>query len=89
MKSVDWLLTAARLLKWVADGSMSSKSDAAVWATGHAKGSWRQFLPTAKAIRLQVTLADSPEMRDWLNGLRQPIVEACDELEQAMANRFR
>ena len=42
--SVDWLLSAARALLWLREGRLSSKSEAANWGYGHARGSWRNLL---------------------------------------------
>ena len=87
IKSVDWLLTAARLLKWVREGVMSSKSDAADWAFHNAKGQWRELLPAAKDMRLHVELAETSGAKAWLDGLQGPITDACQELELALTAR--
>jgi predicted nucleotidyltransferase len=87
-KSVDWLLTAARLLKWVREGVMSSKTDGADWALRHATGRWRESLPLARDIRLHTELAETDEVKAWLRDIRAPIGDACDELEAALAARL-
>ena len=81
LHSVDWLLTAARLLLWLREGRFSSKSEAADWGYSHARGMWREFLPRAKEIRLNPKMAQSPEVQRWLGRLTRPIQEACNELE--------
>ena len=86
-KPVDWLLTAARLLKWVREGVMSSKTDGADWALHHATGRWRESLPLARDVRLHAELAETDEVKAWLRNIRTPILDACDELEAALAAR--
>jgi predicted nucleotidyltransferase len=85
--SVDWLLTMARLLLWVRECRLSSKSEAAEWAYRHAQGNWREFLPQAKQIRRNPALADAPEVKAWLETLTGPIQDACGEVESAVAKR--
>ncbi|MFH1377769.1 MAG: aminoglycoside adenylyltransferase domain-containing protein [Planctomycetota bacterium] len=87
VKSVDWLLTASRLLKWVTQNEMSSKSAAADWAMIHAQGPWRDSLRQAKSIRLDTASAENPNAKAWLATLRTPILEAIDELESALRQR--
>jgi predicted nucleotidyltransferase len=84
LHSVDWLLTAARLLLWLREGRLSSKSEAAEWGYVHARGAWRQFLPRARQMRLDPALANTPEARLWLDALTAPIQEASTELEQEL-----
>ena len=80
LHSVDWLLTAARLLLWLRQGRLCSKSEAAEWGRAHARGAWRELLPRAKEMRLDPALAEPPEAQRWLEALTGPIQEACDEL---------
>jgi hypothetical protein len=81
LHSVDWLLTAARLLLWLREGRLSSKSEAAEWGYRYARGGWRRLLPRAREIRLEPALACSPETQAWLDALDEPIREACTEVE--------
>ncbi|MHB0886093.1 MAG: aminoglycoside adenylyltransferase domain-containing protein [Bacillota bacterium] len=85
LHAVDALLTAARLLLWLREGRLSSKSEAADWAFDNAQGAWRVLLPQAKSLRLNPGMADSPSVRRWLEALAVPINEACDELEREAA----
>jgi hypothetical protein len=85
VKAVDWLLTAARLLYWLKEDKLSSKSEAADWGYAHAQGEWRQLLPRAKELRLKPQLAESEEMKGWLDALAAPIREAWLEVERAVA----
>ena len=85
LHAVDALLTAARLLLWLREGRLSSKSEAADWAYDNAQGAWRVVLPQAKNLRLNPGMADSPAVRKWLEALAVPINEACDELEREAA----
>jgi len=87
LHSVDWLLTVARLLLWLREGRLSSKSEAADWAYLHARGDWRKLLPRAKQIRLNPALADSPDTKRWLEELTAPIREACEELQHELSER--
>ena len=84
LHSVDGLLTAARLLLWLREGRLSSKSEAADWGHLHAKGSWRKLLPRAKQIRLNPALGDSPDGKAWLRMLAEPTREACEELAREL-----
>jgi len=83
--SVDWLLTAARFLLWLKENRLSSKSESADWGYLHARGTWREFLPRAKQIRLNPALADSPDLKQWFDELNEFIVEACEEIENELA----
>jgi hypothetical protein len=87
LHSVDWLLTAARLLLWLREGRLCSKSEAAEWGTCHVKGAWRDLLPRARQIRLDPALANSAEVRAWLGGLTAAIQEAGAEVELELAGR--
>jgi hypothetical protein len=84
LHSVDWVLTVARMLLWLREGKLSSKSQAADWGAGNARGRWREFLPQAKEIRLHPALAGSPEGTRWLRGLTQAIRQAAEELEREL-----
>lgn len=85
LHSVDWLLTAARLLLWLREGRLSSKSEAAEWGYLYARGEWRNLLPRAKQIRLDPALARSPATQAWLKVLTGPIQEAREEVEHELA----
>ena len=87
LHSVDWLLTIARLLLWVKEGRLSSKTEAADWASRQATGAWRGSLPRAKALRLQPALAERAETRRWLDGLIDPIRQAAAELRSELSAR--
>lgn len=90
LHSIDWLLTAARLLLWLREGKLSSKGEAADWGFTHANGAWRELLPQAKQIRLNPWIADSAEVKQWLGALTEPIREACEEVEyELMAHGFQ
>ena len=80
LHSVDWLLSAARMLLWLRENRFSSKSEAADWGYLHAKGDWREMLPKAKELRLNPSMAEADEVKRWLEGLTPPIQQACDEL---------
>ena len=84
LHSVDWLLTAARLLLWLREDRLSSKSEAADWGYAHATGDWRILLPRAKELRLNPSLAESPDTQAWLDGLTDAIQDAGNELEQEL-----
>jgi len=81
LHSVDWLLTIARLLYWVRERRLSSKSEAALWAVHHAHGEWRLLLPRARYVRLNPETANYRDVGQWLATLEGPIREACQELE--------
>jgi hypothetical protein len=85
LHSVDWLLTAARLLLWLQEGRFSSKSEAAEWGSLHATGEWHNLLSRARQIRLNPQMASSASTQAWLKALTEPIQEACTEVEQALA----
>ncbi len=84
LHSVDWLLTAARLLLWAKEGRLSSKTEAAAWGRDQAQGKWRELLPEASRLRLHPGEASAAEARRWLADLDCPIQEACSELEAAL-----
>jgi len=84
LHSIDWLLTAARLLFWLREEKLSSKSEAADWGFTHANGAWRELLPQAKQIRLNPSTADSTKVKQWLDALTEPIREACEEIEDEL-----
>ena len=87
LTSGDWLLTAARLLLWLREGRLSSKSEAADWGFTNARGQWRTLLPQAKRLRLDPSLAESPDTKRWLDTLAGPIRQACEELERELQRR--
>lgn len=85
LHSIDWLLTSARLLLWLREDRLSSKTQAADWGCANAEGGWRMELPKAKALRLNPSSAGSPDVHAWLDGLNDAIQSAGDELERALA----
>jgi hypothetical protein len=84
LHSVDWLLTAARLLLWLREDKLCSKSEAAEWGYVHARGAWRQFLPRARQMRLSPALATALGAKQWLDALTAPIEQASTELQQEL-----
>ncbi len=84
LHSIDWLLTAARLLLWLKENRFSSKSEAADWGYLNAKGGWRKFLPRAKQIRLNPIIRKSSNTEQWLVKIEQPIKEAFKEVEHEL-----
>ncbi len=89
LHSIDWLLTAARMLLWLRENRLSSKSEAASWGVEHARGSWRFQLSRACALRLDPSRADEMDTRLWLAGLDDAIRAACDEVEREIGDRRR
>ena len=81
LHSVDWLLTAARMLYWLKEGELASKSHAADWAYANATGDWRAHLPKAAWLRRNPDQAQSGDVIAWLGTLDAPIQEACCEVE--------
>lgn len=86
LHSVDFLLTIARFLIIVREGCLSSKSEAAEWGYANAKGAWREYLPMARRVRRNPWMAELPHVKAWLQSLTDPIQEACDELEETLAD---
>jgi len=84
LHSIDWLLTSARLLLWLKERRLSSKSEAADWALEHARGAWRMELPKAKHLRLNPSCCDEPDWRKWLISLAPSIQEAREEVENQL-----
>jgi hypothetical protein len=82
--AADWLLTAARLLLWVREGKLSSKSEAADWGFAYAKGEWRKQLLQAKRLRLNPLLAKVNEWHAWTATLAEPNRQAAEEVLQAL-----
>lgn len=89
LHSVDWLLTAARLLLWLREGKLSSKTEAARWGALNAAGTWRELLPRASELRRRPELSGAPGATEWLAELSEPILQACSELEQALLESER
>ncbi|MGE5559204.1 MAG: aminoglycoside adenylyltransferase domain-containing protein [Bacillota bacterium] len=85
--SVEWLLMASRMLLWVKEGKLSSKSEAASWAYENCTGGWKKLLPQAVKIRKNPSLASDSEAKEWLKSLGPPAQEACDELEKELILR--
>ncbi|KPK85458.1 MAG: hypothetical protein AMJ81_03530 [Phycisphaerae bacterium SM23_33] len=78
--AVDFLLTAARLLLWLREDRLSSKSEAADWGFRNAEGPWRQLLPRARHLRLHPAEAELPRHRRWLRTLEASTRAACEEV---------
>ncbi len=89
LHSVDWLLAAARMLLWLREGRLSSKSEAADWGLRHAAGEWRRSLPRAKTIRLNPDSGGSPESEAWFDSLDRSIMEAVEEVEHELLLKQR
>jgi hypothetical protein len=81
LHSVDWLLTAARLILWLRERRYSSKSQAAEWGYRHINGDWRKYLLKAKALRLNPRMACRPDTKKWLSSLSPALKAAAEELE--------
>lgn len=82
LHTVDWLLTAARLILWAREGRLSSKSEAARWGEENLRGAWRKVLERCRTLRQRPQEAERPEIRAWLDELSPDIEEACGELER-------
>ena len=85
LHSVDWLLTAARMLYWLKEGELASKSHAADWAYANATGDWRAHLQKAAWLRRNPDQAQSGDVIAWLGTLDAPIQDACCELEAELS----
>jgi len=85
LHAVDGLLTVARMMVFLREGRLSSKSEAAEWAYSNAQGAWKEHLPQARQVRLNPWMANLAEVKRWLNDLDGPTNEACDELEELLA----
>ncbi len=84
LHAVDGLLTVARMLIFLREGRLSSKSEAAEWAYANAQGAWKEHLPRARQVRLNPWMASLAETKRWLNDLDVPTNQACDELEEML-----
>lgn len=84
LQSLDYLFTPARELLWLKEGRLSSKSEAAEWGYRNAKGQWRHHLPRARFLRRNPMAAGCRDVQEWLAGLGPAILEATDELEEAL-----
>lgn len=82
--SLDWLLMTARFLFLIREEKLISKSEAADWGFLNVKGAWREYLPKAKEIRKNPSMAELPEVKSWLESLTEPIQESCKELEREL-----
>jgi hypothetical protein len=80
LHTIDWILTCARLIYWLREGTLSSKSEAADWGFLNLKGEWREELPRAKELRLHPELYDAVDTRNWLGALEATTKEAASEL---------
>lgn len=83
--SVEWLLMSARMILWLIEQRLVSKSEAAKWACENCKGDWRFLLPQAANLRKNPELAHLPENKRWLESLVGPSQQACDELEHVLS----
>jgi hypothetical protein len=81
---VDWLLTSARLLLFLKEHRLSSKSEAADWGVSNVQGVWKEQLSKAKHLRLNPGLQDSKEWTNWLASLGPFINEVREELEEEL-----
>ncbi len=88
LHSIDWLFTTARLLLWLQEDRLCSKSRAAEWGVQHAMGDWRNLLPRAKEIRQNPIQAQCADTRVWLEALTEPIQDACAELERELGKHM-
>lgn len=82
--AVDWLLQIARFLVVISEGPLVSKTEGALWAAKHAKGSWRHCLVDCSMYRKDATYRSRPGADEWLASLGSSLEEACDELESAL-----
>ena len=85
LHSIDWLLTSARILYWLKEGELASKSHAADWAYANATGDWRAHLQKAAWLRRNPDQAQSGDVIAWLGTLDAPIQDACCELEAELS----
>jgi len=84
LQCLDFLFTPARELLWLKEGRLSSKSEAADWGYRNAIGAWRCHLPRAKLLRRNPLVAECRDVQEWIRGLEPSILEAIDELEDAL-----
>jgi hypothetical protein len=84
LHTIDWLLTTSRLILWLKEGRLSSKSEAALWGGEHLRGEWKKHLARCRTLRLQPQLVQQRDFRIWLDGLSGAIEQACEELEEEM-----
>lgn len=84
LQCLDFLFTPARELLWLKEGRLSSKSEAADWGYSNARGEWRRHLPRANFLRRNPVLANCRDVQEWIRGLGASILEASDELEDAL-----
>lgn len=81
---IDWLLTSARLLLFLKENRLSSKSEAADWGVSNTQGVWKSQLQKAKLLRLNPQLLDTSDWTNWLANLGIFINEARQELEEEL-----
>lgn len=84
LHSIDRLLLAARLLLWLREDRLDSKSGAADWAYEHAVGKWKEHLPMARDLRKNTLLIKQADTIKWLSVISGPAMEACDEIEREL-----
>lgn len=82
---MDGLFTVARMLVWLQEGRLSSKTGAADWAVEGAKGAWKADMGWLRDLRLHPEVLAEAFSRNGLNRLRLAFLSACDELEDALA----
>lgn len=84
LQCLDFLFTPARELLWLKEGRLSSKSEAADWGYRNAIGAWRHHLPRARFLRRNPLVAECRDVQEWIRGLDPSILEAINELEDAL-----
>jgi len=87
LKSIDWLLSAARLLMFLREGRLSGKTDAARWGSRHVESRWAERLPSAMRLRLKPEQTTIEYWQGWLNELGPDIRAAGEDLERELAAR--
>jgi hypothetical protein len=85
LHSIDWLLTCARLIYWLREGRLSSKSEAAGWGHMNLKGDWRRELPKAKELRLHPDRYEMQVVKSWVDSLGDVVKEAAKELGEEIS----
>jgi hypothetical protein len=81
---IDGLFTAARMLVWLKEGRLSSKTGAAEWAAQKVNGSWKADMMWVRDLRLHPGALAQAANGAALERLRPALVAACDELEAAL-----
>lgn len=86
---VDWMLQIARFLVIINECRLTSKTEGALWAEKHAKGSWRYHLSDCSRYRRDAAYRARLGASCLSGKLARPLEEACDELESALAGSGR